>query len=248
MMKRLKTTAALSMMMLALTAGTASAATMYGTVYGDALYGTSYTDYLYGYGGADLIYGYGGADYLYGGNEDTWGDKILGGNGNDRIYGESGDDALYGDSGSDQVYGGYGNDLVQGGYGQDTLSGGPGADQINAQEGEKDIINVCGSEAGDIVYYDKLDVFQGCTYSAQGTADTNTTTTLSADEASSEVKEVKLVAEKPPKGVFEHTGKVLVENKGKEKCVSEKAVKAETKAGATIVNPTECSNSEEGRR
>ena len=228
----------------------ASGGYCYGTSAGDGMYGTSNVDRMYGQGGADLMYGYGGADYLYGGNETGWGDKILGGSGNDRIYGEYGDDALYGDSGSDQVYGGYGDDLVQGGYGYDTLSGGPGADQINAREGEKDIINVCGSESGDIVYYDaNLDVFQGCTYSAQGTADTNTTTTtLSADEASSEVKEVKLVAEKPPKGVFEHTGKVLVENKGKEKCVSEKAVKAETKAGATIVNPTECSNSEEGRR
>lgn len=247
MMRRLKTTAALSMMMLALTAGTASAATKYGTNYGDALYGTSYADTMYGYGGADLMYGYGGADYLYGGNETGWGDKILGGSGDDKVYGQYGDDALYGDSGNDRVDGSYGDDLVQGGYGYDTLSGGPGIDQINAQEGQKDIINVCDSEYGDVVYYDRgLDVFQGCTSSAQqGTAGTNTT--LTADEASKS-KEVKLVAEKPPKGLFEHTGKVLVEQKGKEKCVPEKALKGHIEDGATIVNPAECSNAEEGRR
>lgn len=132
------------------------------------------------------------------------------------------------------------------------MSGGPGIDQINAQEGQKDVINVCGGEYGDVVYYDRgLDVFQGCASSSQqGTAaGTNTTTTtLTADEASKANKEVKLAAEKPPKGLFEHTGKVLVDHKGKEKCVSEKALKGHIENGATIVNPAECSNAEEGRR
>ena len=240
--------------MVPLSATAALAATFYGTPYGDDLYGTNYADTIYGYGGADLIYGYGGADTLYGGNETGWGDKILGGIGDDRVFGNNGNDALYGESGNDRVDGGYGDDLVQGGYGYDTLSGGPGADQINAQEGQKDVINVCGGEYGDVVYYDRgLDVFQGSASSAQQgpAAGTNTTptTTLSADEASKTNKEVKLVAEKkPPKGLFEHTGKVLVDHKGKEKCVSEKALKGHIEDGATIVNPAECSNAEEGRR
>ena len=135
--------------------------------------------------------------------------------------------------------------MVQGGYGYDTLSGGLGIDQINAQESQKDIINVCGSEYGDVVYYDRgIDVFQGCIL-PQGTSNTNTTA-LTTSEASK--AKVKLVAEKPPKGLFEHTGKVLVEHKGKEKCVPEKALKGHIEDGATIVNPAECSNAEEGRR
>ena len=229
MMRRLKTTAALSMMMLALTAGTASAATKYGTNYGDALYGTNYADTIYGYGGADLMYGYGGNDVLYGGNEAGWGDKILGGYGDDRVYGDSGDDALYGDAGNDRVYGGYGADLVQGGYGYDTLDAGPGADQINAQDGQKDTIVIRSGEA-DVVYYDRgLDVLQSQT---QGTS-----IAMSTEEAVESGK-VKLRAEKPPKGLFEHTGKVLVEHKGKELVVAESELKGHMAHGDHIIDPT----------
>jgi len=232
--------------MVPLSATVALAATFYGTPYGDALYGTNYVDTIYGYGGADLIYGYGGADTLYGGNESGTGDKILGGYGDDRVYGEYGDDALYGDSGNDGVYGGYGDDLVQGGYGYDTLSGGPGADQINAQEGQKDTINVCGSGYGDVVYYDRgLDVLVGCV-SAQGTA-SKESAAMSADEVVKAGK-VKLVAEKPPKGLFEHTGKVLVEHKGKELLVAEKDLKGHIGHGDHIIDPTGRSGAEEERR
>ena len=228
-------------LMVPLSATAALAATIPGGPYGDALYGTNYADTIYGYGGADLIYGYGGADTLYGGNEYGWGDKILGGYGDDRVYGENGDDALYGDSGNDRVYGGYGDDLVQGGYGYDTLSGGPGADQINAQEGQKDTINVCGGEYGDVVYYDRgIDVLQGCV-SAQGTA------TMSAEEAIESGK-VKLRTEKPPKGLFEHTGKVLVEHKGKEMVVAEKELKGHMAHGDHILDPTGRAAAGEGRR
>ena len=240
-MRRFMTIAALSMLMLTLTATAALAATIHGTPYGDALYGTRYADTIYGYGGADLIYGYGGNDTLYGGNEVGWGDKILGGYGDDRVFGQNGNDALYGDSGNDRVDGGYGDDLVQGGYGYDTLSGGPGADQINAQEGQKDTINVCNAY-GDTVYYDRgLDVLQGCV-SAQGTS-----ATMSAEEAIESGK-VKLKAEKPPKGLFEHTGKVLVEHKGKELVVAEKEVKGHMSHGDRILDPTGRADAGEGRR
>ena len=239
--------ATLSMLMLALTAGVAFAATKYGTNSGDALYGTNYADTIYGYGGADLIYGYGGADTLYGGNEVGWGDKILGGTANDRVYGQNGDDALYGDSGNDAVYDGYGDDLVQGGYGYDTMNAGPGAVRINAQDGQKDTIELCGSSPYDVVYYDRgLDVLVGCV-SAQRTASASESALMTPEEAIKATK-VKLSTTKPPAGLFEHTGKILVEKKGKELCVSEKALKGHIEDGAKIVDPTECSSAEQGRR
>ena len=240
-MRRIKSTAAMSMVLLALTASAATAATKNGTPYGDALYGTASADTMLGYGGADLMYGYGGADTLYGGDESGLGDKILGGNENDLVLGEGGDDALYGDSGNDRVYGGLGDDLVQGGYGYDTLSGGPGADRINAQEGQKDTINVCGAY-GDVVYYDRgLDVLVGCA-SAQGTS-----AAMSAEEAVESGK-VKLRAEKPPKGLFEHTGKVLMEHEGEELVVAEKEVKGHAKHGDHVLDPTGRASVGEGRR
>ena len=233
--------ATLSMLMIALTAGAAYAATIYGTNYGDALYGTSRADTMHGYGGADLMYGYGGADLMYGGNEAGWGDKLLGGTANDRIYGQNGDDALYGESGNDRLYAGYGDDLVQGGYGNDTLNAGPGADRINAQDGQRDYIELCGSGAYDLVYYDRgLDVLLGCA-SARSTSESASLTTAEAG------KIAKLSVDLPPKGLFEHSGKVLVEKKGKELCVPEKSIKGHIEDGAKIINPTECSNAKQGR-
>ena len=218
MMRRIKTTAALSMMMLALTASTASAATIPGGPYGDYLPGTNYADTIYGYGGADLIKGYGG------------------------------NDALYGDSGNDKVYGGYGDDLVQGGYGYDFLDGGPGADRINAQDGQKDTIVIRSGEY-DVVYYDRgLDVLQSQMY-PQGTS-ARENAGMSVEEAIKAGKvKVDLRTEKPPKGLFEHTGKVLVEHKGKEMVVAEKEVKAHMAHGDHIIDPTGRAGAEqEGRR
>lgn len=238
-MKRMVMMFSVAALMVALSATAALAATFYGTNYGDGLYGTKYADTIYGFGGADLIKGYGGADTLYGGNEPGWGDKILGGSANDRVLGQGGDDALYGQNGNDQVNGGYGNDLIVGGYGSDILSGGPGGDQINARDGQKDTILICNS-GYDTIYYDKgLDVLQGC-ISPQGTA------SLSADEASRDGK-VTLFTEQPPKGLFEHTGKVLVDHKGTEKCVAEKALQGHLEHGDEIVNSAGCSNAQEGR-
>ena len=244
-MKRTAKVMMATAVMVPLSATAVLAATFYGTPYGDALYGTDYADTIHGYAGADLIYGYGGNDALYGGDEYGWGDKILGGYGDDRVFGNNGDDALYGDSGNDRVYGGYGDDLVQGGYGYDTLDAGPGADRINAQDGQKDTIVIRSGEY-DVVYYDRgLDVLQSQTY-AQGSA-SREGAGMSAEEA--ERAKVELVEEKPPKGLFEHTGKVVVEHKGKKLLVAEKELKGHMGHGDHIVDPTGRAGAEqEGRR
>ena len=130
---------------------------------------------------------------------------------------------------------------MQGRYVYDTLSVEPRADQINAQESQKDTINVCDAY-GDTIYYDRgLDVLQGCV-SAQGTS-----AAMSADEAIESGK-VKLKAEKPPKGLFEHTGKVLIEHEGKEKLVAEKELKGHMEHGDHVLDPTGRHSAEEGRR
>ncbi len=246
-MRRIATMAVLSALMLALTATAAFAVTKRGTNYGDALYGTNYADTIYGYGGADLIKGYGGADTLYGGNEAGWGDKILGGAANDRVYGHNGDDALYGESGNDRVDGGYGNDLVVGGTGEDTLNAGPGADKLNAQDGQRDIIELWGSGAYDVVYYDRgLDVLLTSPITPQGSA-ARESAGVSATEAE-KATEADLSAQKPPEGLFEHTGKVLVEHKGKELLVAEKELEGHIGHGDRILDPTGRSGAKEGRR
>lgn len=201
----------------------------YGTNAGDALYGTSSVDWISGLGGADLIYGYGSKDVLYGGDESGWGDKILGGDAADEVRGQRGDDALYGGRGNDKVYGGAGNDLVVGGPGQDTINSGPGPDSINARDGQKDTV-ICGNEY-DRVFYDRgLDVMQGC----KGISGSSRAATLSTEQ--------------PPQGLFEHTGKVLLDHRGAEQCVAANAVKVHVKHGDEIVNPAGCSGAEEGRR
>lgn len=238
----------MTVMMAALTAmlfgGTALAesepSTIRGTTAGDALYGTQIPDIMYGYGGADLIYGYAGRDTIYGGNESGWGDKILGGGSNDKILGQAGDDALYGQSGNDVVNGGYGNDAIVGGGGSDLLNGGPGFDQINAQDGWKDTIVVCGNE-NDKIYYDRgLDVLRYCEAS---TADTMTTMSVGeSGESTTDTGKANLSTQTPPKSVFGNTGKVLVEHKGGEQCVTEKDLKSHVKHGDEIINPTGCSS------
>lgn len=226
-------------------AGSAGAATaesypepIRGTGAGDALYGTRYADTMYGLGGADLVYGYSGRDTIYGGNEHGWGDKILGGSWKDKIRGQAGDDALYGQRGHDNINGGRGNDLLVGGKGRDTLNGGRGFDQINARDGWKDKIIMCGNEH-DEVYYDRgLDILRYC----EGES-------MAAMSASGETKKApsNLSAKKPPAGLFESTGKVLVEHDGKERCVPEKELKSHLGHEGKILNPAGCSNSAQGR-
>ena len=224
-MRRIMIAALIAALALALTAGAAFAAVKDGTNAGDALYGTPQADTIYGYGGADLIKGFGGKDVLYGGNEAGWGDKILGGTNDDRVYGQKGDDGLYGGSGDDSVRGGYGND---------TLDGGPGADEINAQDGQKDTIVIRSGEY-DTAYFDRgLDVLQD-KMSPQGS------TGLTA----SEVGKVELSTERPPEGLFEHTGKVLVEHRGEELLLAEKELEGHLGHGDEILDPTGRSGAEQ---
>lgn len=244
-MRRIKTTTALTMTMLVLAAGTASAATLHGTNAGDALYGTNHADTMYAYGDADLAYGHGGADVLYGGNERGWGDKLLGGSSDDRVNGQGGDDAIHGEPGNDRVHGGYGNDLLSGGHGNDLLDGGPGADEVDARDGQKDII-VIRAQDFDTIYYDRgLDVLQR-EMSPQGSANEKSAGVGSEDAV--EPGKVRLLAKKPPEGYFEHTGKVLVEHEGEELLVAEKDLGSHLGHGDEILDPTGRAEAEGGRR
>ena len=239
-MRRMMVMLSVAALMVALTAGTALATggleIRYGTNAGDALYGTPNEDAIDGLGGADLIYGYGGGDLLIGGNESGWGDKILGGVGRDTLDGQRGDDALYGGRGGDLIRGRAGNDLIVGGPGEDTLNSGPGPDEIDAQDGQKDTI-ICGKEA-ETVYYDRgLDVLKGCLGTGRSAAEASLSTQQATKQSPAEA----------PENLFEHTGKVLVEHKGKELCVPERALKGHLGHGDEIVNPAGCSSAQEGR-
>ena len=236
-MRSIKRTAAISVTMLGLAAGTAAAATITGTPGGDALYGTPQADTISGYGGKDLIRGYGGTDYLYGGSETGWGDRVLGGTGADLILGQGGKDALYGEGGDDEVRGGNRGDLVEGGGGEDVLDGGPGADQMNARDGQKDTIMIRSGEY-DTIYYDKgIDVLvapaepfasrQGRIAEAAGST---------APEASK--GKTKLQAERPPEGLFEPHGKVLVEHAGTRLLVPEDELVGHLGHADETVDPT----------
>ena len=246
-MRNIKKTAAVSVTMLALAAGTAAAATITGTPGGDALYGTPQADTISGYGGADLLRGYGSADHLYGGSEAGWGDKVLGGSGTDLILGQDGRDALYGEGGDDEIRGGNRSDLVEGGSGEDILDGGPGSDQINARDGQKDTIVIRSGEY-DTVYYDKgLDVLvtpAEAPASAQGRIGEATGST--AIEATEDRTE--LLAERPPEDLFEPHGKVLIEHAGEELLVSEGALAGHLGHGDEIVDPTGRSQAQGERR
>ena len=195
----------------------------YGTKVGDGMYGDFRVDRMYGFGGADLMYGDGNGDRMYGGNEAGWGDKMLGQRGEDGMRGNRGDDALYGGNGDDVVDGGRGDDLIQGGYGNNAIYTGSGDDQVNAQDGQKDVIT-CGS-GNDLIYLDfKLDVLRDC-----GTTRAN------------------LSKLSPPEDLFAHTGKVLVDHEGEERCLPEEDLKAHLEHGDEIINPSGCSDAKEGR-
>jgi Ca2+-binding RTX toxin-like protein len=242
-MRNMKRTAAVSVMMLALAAGTASAKTIPGTDYGEVLRGTVRADTIHGYGGADLIYGRGGGDTVWGGNEAGKGDKVLGSTGAAHLIGQQGDDALYGEGGGDFIEGQYGDDLVVGGSGADTLSGGPGADKIDARDGRKDTISIRDGE-GDVVYYDRgLDVLKASTAS-QATAGEDAG--LSAAEAIVAGK-AKAVTEAPPEGLFAHTGEVLVEHEGEGLLLAENKVATHVGHGDEVLDPTGRPGVEGGR-
>lgn len=227
-MANIKKTAAMSAMILALAAGTASAKTFNGSDAGEPINGTNNPDTVYAHGGADLVHGRGGADTVWGGNEAGFGDALYGDASGDRLVGQQGDDALYGQGGNDRLEGQYGDDLIVGGTGSDTIDAGPGADEVNARDGRKDTVVIRKGE-GDVVYYDRgLDEFL---VSATSGA------TMTAVEAIESGK-VELLAQQPPKNLFEPTGKVLVEHKGEELLVAEKELKGHLAHGDKIIDPT----------
>ena len=228
-MGNIKKTAAMSAMILALAAGAASAKTFDGSNAGEVINGTNNPDTVYAYGGADLVRGYGGADTVWGGNEAGFGDALYGGASGDRLVGQQGDDALYGQGGNDRLEGQYGDDLIVGSSGSDTIDAGPGADEVDARDGQKDTIVIRKGE-GDIVYYDRgLDEFL--------VSSTSGANAMSAQEAM-EAGKVKLLAERPPKGLFEPTGKVVVEHEGARLLVAEKGLKGHLAHGDEIIDPT----------
>lgn len=240
MRKKMTTTMATAALAVALSAGTAFAATaapIEGSNRAETLDGTLRADTVYAYGGADLVRGYSERDLLYGGNEAGFGDKIKGGTFADRVYGQDGRDALYGEGGDDELRGGYRDDLISGGPGNDTLDGGPGPDEINARDGERDRIVIRSGE-GDAVYYDKgLDELVA-SVSPQGAAG------LSAAEAD---EKAELLAERPPRGLFEPSGKILVEHKGERVLVTERALEGHLGHGDEMIDPTGRAGAEEGR-
>lgn len=239
-MRKATTLAAGMVLAVALSAGTAlaTAAPIEGTNRGEVLDGTPRADTVYAYGGPDLVRGHSERDVLYGGNEAGFGDKIKGGTFGDRIFGQDGRDALYGEDGDDEVRGGFRNDLVSGGRGNDTLDGGPGADEINARDGVKDTVVIRPGE-GDVVYYDRsLDVL---VVPVEGTG----STVLSAAEAG---EKAELSAERPPRGLFEPSGKILVEHEGERALVSERALEGHLAHGDEILDPTgRAAGAERGR-
>ena len=229
--------AAASLAMVVVGSGAALAATIPGTNAGEVLRGTDRADTIHAYGGADLVYGKGGSDTVWGGNEAGWGDKVLGSIGSDRLVGQQGNDALYGEGGDDRLEGQYGDDLIMGGPGGDTLYGGPGADEVDAQDGRRDVIDVTGAGAGDVVYYDKgIDEFVRASVQSASTAE------------AAEAGGAELTAVKPPEDLFAHTGKVLVEHEGERLLVAEGRVEAHMAHGDEIIDPTGRAGEVGGRR
>jgi hypothetical protein len=243
-MRGIKKTAAISISVLVLAAGAASAKTVPGSDAGEVLRGSRNADTIHGYGGADLIYAYGGRDTVWGGNESGKGDKVLGGSSSDHLIGQQGRDALYGEGSGDFIEGQYGDDLVAGGGGHDTLSGGPGADKVNARDGRKDTISIRFGE-GDVVYYDKgLDVLEASTASQRASGENAGLTVAEAIESG----KVKVVAENPPAGLFGHTGKVLIEHEGESLLVPEDEVEDHVGHGDEVLDPTGRSGAGPDRR
>jgi len=234
--------AAASLAMVVVGSGAALAATIPGTNAGEVLRGTDRADTIHGYGGADLIYGRGGGDTVWGGNEAGWGDKVLGGTAADRLIGQQGHDALYGEGGADKLDGQDGDDLLVGGTGEDTLNAGPGADEVNARDGRRDVIDLTGSGPNDVVYYDRgIDEF--VTSSVELVEEGSGASAAEAARATG----AELSAAKPPEGLFEPHGKVLVEHEGERLLVAEKRVEAHMGHGDEILDPTGRAGAERGR-
>ncbi len=102
---------AMAVLILAIGAGIAYAATIQGTSGPDHLVGTPERDTIYGYKDADVLEGLAGTDTLQGG---AGPDDIFGGPGADVLRGRDGDDELFGgvDGKIDEFFCGKGNDIA----------------------------------------------------------------------------------------------------------------------------------------
>jgi Ca2+-binding RTX toxin-like protein len=122
-MKRAMLTLTAGILLLALTATAALAATFFGTDGRDEFLGTPRADQMYAKGGDDVAQGAGGRDLIYGGY------------GDDRLTGDGGDDSLYDRRGSDHIYGNGGDDHIDTRDGQrDRVNCGPGRDTFTADK------------------------------------------------------------------------------------------------------------------
>ncbi len=92
-MRRITLLAVMTVLLLAVGAGTAYAALVLGTPQDDNLDGTPIRDTMKGYGGADVLRGFAGTDDIAGG---AGPDIIFGGDGADSLRGRGGDDRLHG--------------------------------------------------------------------------------------------------------------------------------------------------------
>ncbi|MDX8355765.1 tandem-95 repeat protein [Cognatiyoonia sp. IB215182] len=124
--------------------------TLYGSIFlNDNLYGGDGNDELWG--GRDL--GYDGDDYLSGGDGD---DKLFGDfdqipftPGDDILDGGNGNDSLYGRRGDDILHGGGGDDYLRGGDGDDVLYGGDGDDSLDGGGGSDTLYGGDGDDFMD---------------------------------------------------------------------------------------------------
>ena len=99
----------------------------------------------------------------------------------------------------------------------------------------------------DTVYYDRdLDVLVAPASLEDGT-NPGEGNGLTVEEAT-EAGKVKLATEEPPEGLFEHTGKVLVEHEGEELLVTEKGLEGHLGHGDEILDQTGRAGAEAGRR
>ncbi len=110
-MRRATLLTAMAVLILAIGAGIAYAATIQGTSGPDHLVGTPERDTIYGYKGTDVLEGLAGTDTLQGG---AGPDDIFGGPGADVLRGRDGDDELFGgvDGKIDEFFCGKGNDIA----------------------------------------------------------------------------------------------------------------------------------------
>ena len=166
LMRKVTIIATTVMLMVALSAGAAFAATIVGHPWAETLTGTAKSDTISGMGGGDRLNGKAGDDFLYG---NTGHDGLYGGAGDDTVRGGMGDDraeerAVYGGEGDDKLHGDDGDDALYGGPGSDRIYGGAGDDLIGSEgDGKADVVD-CGpgADAVKVSPAEQIDTYVGC--------------------------------------------------------------------------------------